>query len=242
VTEALVVGASSGLGAAIARALLAKGYHVTAFSRTPPPPGTSHEHIECDVASTAAVHRALAQAPRVVDCLVYAAGEPVMGRTLAIPEDVAHSSLEVNFWGLDRVIRGVLPGMIERRRGTILAVLSLAALRAIPYQSYYASAKAAQARLLQCLAHEVKSSGVQIKYIAPGYIDTGFLTRQPWYGMRAPEIRGSGLTPDDLARRAIELIEGSDASRVVGWREKAICLADRLIPGLYDRILESRER
>ncbi len=239
---AIVVGGSSGLGAAIARALVVDGHRVFVLSRTAPPAGTCDEFIACDVSRDEAVVQALSLAPREVDCLVYVAGEPVMGLTLAVPQEVARASFEVNFWGLDRVVRGVLPGMMERGRGTILSVLSLAAVRAVPHEAYYAGAKAAQARFLECLSHEAAPRGVRIKYLCPGFVDTGFLTRRPWFGMSAPVVQGSNVSPLVVAAEVIDLLHGSEARRVVGWRERAIVLADRVVPGLYDRLLQKRLR
>jgi short-subunit dehydrogenase len=176
------------------------------------------------------------------DALVYAAGMAVMGRTLSVPQEAARDAFDVNFWGMDRAIRSVLPAMAAQRRGSIVAVLSLAALRAVPHEAYYAASKAACARYLDCLAHEAATTGVHVGYVAPGFVDTGFIERGGWHGMSVPRVRGSNVTPDDVARAVLEILDGRRVRHVLGWRETAIRLGDHLAPGLYDRLLRARTR
>jgi short-subunit dehydrogenase len=241
--HAIVIGASSGIGAAIGAALRARGSHVSGLARRACPASAADASFACDVSIDGAVDVAIDRAaarfgpPSV---LVDAAGVGAMGRTIEVPFEIARATFDVNFWGLDRAVRHVVPGMRARGAGCVLAVLSLAALRAIPHEAYYAASKAAAARYLDCLAHEVEQDGVRVRYLCPGFIDTGFLEKTQWFGMDAPRVRGSGVGPDDVARAAIAMIDGRRSGRVLGWRERAITLGDRLAPGLYDAILRRR--
>jgi short-subunit dehydrogenase len=177
------------------------------------------------------------------DLLVYAAGVPVMGKTLDVLEEEARRAFEVNFWGLDRAVRAVLPIMAERRRGAILGVSSLVALRPVPHEAHYAASKAAAARYLGAVAFEAAKAGVRVKVLHVGYVATGFAERGGWFGMRAPSgERGSSVTPSDVAEAAIRLLSSSRAESVLGWKERAIALGDRLFPELYDRWLRVRGR
>ena len=170
-----------------------------------------------------------------VDVLVYSAGEPVMGRTLAVSVDDARRSFEVNFWGLDRAVRTVLPGMLERRRGVVVAVLSVAALVPVAYEAYYGAAKAAAARYLENLEVEHAGRGVGFKGLYPGFVDTGFISRHPWAGTAQPAVRGSGTTADDVADAAFELAGAREQRRVVGWRERGSTSCAGFSPGLHGR-------
>ena len=146
--HAIVVGASSGLGAAIGAELRRRDWAVTGIARRQPPPGSVDRAMPCDVTEDDTLRDVLAEAASVapVDALVWCAGTPVMGRTLSVPPDAARMAFATSFWAMELAVRTVLPSMVERRRGTVLAVLSLAALRAVPHEAYYAAAKAAAAR------------------------------------------------------------------------------------------------
>jgi short-subunit dehydrogenase len=239
--HAIVVGASSGLGAAIGAELRGRGWSVTGIARRPVAEVSADRSLSCDVTDEASLRRVLGEAAAAggaVDALVWCAGTPVMGRTLSVPPEAARSGFETTFWAMQSAVREVLPAMIKRRRGTVLAVLSLAALRAIPHEAYYAAAKAAAARWLECLSLEIEGTGVQVKGLYPGFVDTGFLERGGWWGLhRPPRVRGSDLTPADVARAAADLLGSSRSRAVLGWRERTTLLADRISPALYDRLL-----
>ena len=243
-SHAIVVGASSGIGLAIAQALRVRGHVVSNLARRPAPQGTVDASYPCDVTSAREVSEAFARALGTdgpCDVLVYAAGVPAMGRTTQVPEADARRCFEVNFWGLDRVVRAALPAMMERRRGSILAVSSLVALRAVPFESYYAASKAAVARYLGCLAYEASRGNVRVHALHVGLVDTGFFERGGWHGMSVPRVKGSGVAPADAARAALELLDSREESAVLGWKERLIVLGDRLAPTLYDRVLRWRD-
>jgi len=242
--HAVVVGGSSGLGLAIGEALRARGSFVTNLARRAAPSSAADASFGCDVTSTDSVARAVSQARThgPIDVLVYSSGAAAMGRTLDVPEADARRSFETTFWGLDRVVREVLPEMVSRRSGTVLVVSSLVALRAVPYQAYYAASKAAVARYLGCLSYEAGSVNVRVQALHVGFVDTGFLERGGWWGMDVPVVKGSGVTPADVARAAMELLDSGRDSMVLGWRERLIALGDRVAPTLYDRLLRLRAR
>jgi short-subunit dehydrogenase len=244
--HAIVVGASSGFGAATGAALRRSRWIVTGISRRPAAQGSADQTLSCDVTDPAALQGALDQAETSqgpARALVWCAGTPVMGRTLEVPVAAAREAFETTFWAMQTAVRAVVPGMVTRGQGAVLVVLSIAALRAVPHEAYYGAAKAAAARWLECLAHEVEPQGVAVKLLYPGFVDTGFLERGGWWGMASPpHVRGSGVAVDDVARAACELLEGRGSRRVLGWRERAIVLGDRVAPGLYDRVLRLRGR
>jgi 2-keto-3-deoxy-L-fuconate dehydrogenase len=148
-THAIVVGGSSGLGAAIGEALRARGVVVSNLSRRAAASNAADASFPCDVTRDADVQRAVsecAQRHGPCDVVVYASGAPAMGRTLDVPTEAARACFEVNVWGFDRVVRATLPGMVQRGHGAVLLVSSIVALRAVPHETYYAASKAAAAR------------------------------------------------------------------------------------------------
>ena len=245
--HAIVVGASSGLGLAIAKRMKRGGHVVSGLARRESPADGVDASFTCDVTDEATLQAALRAAVAKYgppDVLVYAAGVPAMGKTLAVPRDVARRAFEVNFWGMDSTVREILPIMSARRRGTIVGLSSIVALRPVPNEAFYAASKAAAARYLGCLAHEAAKDGVKVKFLNVGYVDTGFAQKGAWFGMDAPAAGaggGSGVKPEDVAEATMRLLEGDRMSGIIGWKENAIALADRVFPELYDRLLRSRK-
>jgi short-subunit dehydrogenase len=242
--HAIVVGGSSGLGAAIGTELRARGFVVSNLARRAAPAGAADSSFACDVTHDAEVKRAITEATSAhgpSDLVVYSSGAPAMGHTLDVPIEAARACFDVNLWGFDHVVRAVLPGMMDRRQGVILLVSSIVALRAVPHEAYYAASKAAAARYAGCVAHEARRAGVRVKSLHVGLVETGFFERGGWWGMGVPtNAKGSGVTPADVAREALALVESGADERIVGWKEKIIALGDRVAPTLYDRLLRMR--
>jgi short-subunit dehydrogenase len=105
----------------------------------------------------------------------------------------------------------------------------------VPFEAHYGASKAAALRFLESLQLEAPE-GVRFVGAAPGMIRSGFRARAAWFG---PEVEASayGASPEETAAALCDLVEGSRRSRVIGWRERAIDLSDRLVPGLYDRVV-----
>ncbi len=241
--HAIVFGASSGIGRATVMALKERGHVVAGLARRPS--DVADASFACDVTDDASVGAAVAgaqQAHGPPDVMVYAAGVGAMGRTLDVPASAAREVFEVNFWGMDRAVRAVLPGMMERRRGAVVLVSSIAALRPIPHEAFYAASKAAAARYFGCLAFEAASAGVRVQMLHVGFIDTGFAERAGWFGMAAPAHPASSKTAGDVGVAVCALLDAGAPSAVLGWRERAIALGDRVVPNLYDRWITFRGR
>jgi short-subunit dehydrogenase len=239
--HALVVGVSSGIGLSLARRLKQEGYIVSGISRRTPPVNTIDTFICCDVLDSERLIQAieeLAKKHGIPKVVAYSAGYPVMGDTLSVPEKEARTAFEVNFWGLDKIVRAVLPKMKTQNEGVILAVLSFAAICPVPFESYYSASKAAVATYLRALALETREAGVKLKWIAPGYVDTGFLERGNWFGMSVPHMSGSGMTTEKIAETAVHLIKSNRSSSVIGWKERCLVFGQRLSPGLYRKWME----
>jgi short-subunit dehydrogenase len=238
----MVIASTSVLGHAICVRLEQDGCMVSRLSRRSPTIG----HQFCDIRDSGSVARAIDAIVRergVPDAVVYAAGLPAMGRTCAVPEHVAREAWEVNYWGITRVVNEMSPHFTKARRGTFVALLSIASLQAVPYESHYSASKAAAARFLECLNFESGELPIRFKYLCPGFIDTGFRERDAWYGVDAPNVRGSGIQPSDVAQAVLEMLrEPNEVRRVLGWREKTIDYTSRFAPKIYEYLLHRRVR
>jgi NAD(P)-dependent dehydrogenase (short-subunit alcohol dehydrogenase family) len=179
---AVVTGASSGIGAAIAAALEQDGYRVAGFDLDESAP------YSVDVADPAAVEvtmRRVATELGPVDAVVSAAGYYEETPIADITPGQLHRMLRVHLGGLRNVARAALPSMIERRRGSIVAITSELAVGGGDGEAHYAAAKGAIIGLVRSLAAEVAAHGVRVNAVAPGPTDTPLLTPDsPW---RAPE-------------------------------------------------------
>lgn len=186
--NALVVGASRGIGAEVARSFAREGARVGLCARTVPPlealatelreEGAAAVVLRCDAADPAGVAATVASADErlgPVDILVYAAGAAAVGRFEDIDDSDWQRLYEVNVLGAVRFARALLPGMRQRRHGRIVNVASTAAKYGSLYQSPYNASKHALLGLTRCLALETAADGITVNAICPGYVDTEML-------------------------------------------------------------------
>ena len=176
-TKALVTGASSGIGEATARALRARGVKVFAAARRLDRLEKLAEETGCipvqlDVRNRAAVMTFGKEQP--VDILVNNAG---LGRALgamwkAEVEDI-EITVETNVTAALIMIKAVLPGMIERGRGHIVNMSSVAALYPLP-MALYGATKGAMHKLCRDLRQELQGTGIRVTEINPGRVISEF--------------------------------------------------------------------
>ena len=172
----VITGGSSGIGRAAAELLSARGCTVYELSRR----GEDTEfarHIPADVTDetsvTAAVERVIAAEGRI-DVLINNAGFGISGAAEFTPVEEAQRQLDVNFWGMVRVTRAVLPYMRRQGSGRIVHTSSVAAVTPIPFQAYYSVSKAAINSFTMSLANEVRPFGISVCAVMPGDTRTGF--------------------------------------------------------------------
>jgi 3-oxoacyl-[acyl-carrier protein] reductase len=187
----LVTGASRGLGAGLALAFARAGasvyvgYHrrereAADVARAAAEAGGRATPLGFDVTDAQAVRgsvdRVLASEQRV-DVLVNCAGVVRDGwAALQSPEDF-RAPIDVSLLGAFHCCRAVLASMLGQRRGAIVNVGSIAALRACPGQAGYAAAKAGLVALTKSLAAEVAASGVRVNAVLPGLLSVGMAAR-----------------------------------------------------------------
>jgi len=175
---AIVTGATTGIGAATARALHAAGYRVFGTYRKLPAtkmPGV--DYVACDVTNDLAVDAAarevLAKAGRI-DLLVNNAGVGLVGAAEESSIDQAKSMFDVNLFGAIRMTKAVLPSMRQQRSGRIVNISSVLGLIPSPFSALYASSKHAIEGYSESLDHEVRGSGIRVVLVEPAYTRTGF--------------------------------------------------------------------
>jgi NAD(P)-dependent dehydrogenase (short-subunit alcohol dehydrogenase family) len=178
---ALVTGASSGIGRAAALGLVDAGFEVVGTSRktsgVAPLDGVTF--LDLDVTSDESVGTAIG---RVIerfgrlDVLVNNAGTGAAGA--AEESSVAQDQrvFDINFFGVVRMTKAVLPHMRASRRGRIINIPSVLGLVPAPYMASYAATKHAIEGYSESVDHEVREQGIRVLLVEPGYTRTGFDT------------------------------------------------------------------
>jgi short-subunit dehydrogenase len=173
-----LVGASTGLGAALAEKMSRAGVHVilsarseetlTALAETLPGPVTVQP---VDVSDTASVTQA-AKAIGEIDGVVFLAGVywPMSATEWRAQE--AEAMADINFTGLVRVLGAVVPAMVSRDSGHIIITGSLAGFRGPAGAIGYAAAKAGTMSLAESMYGDLRKTGVQVQLANPGFIRT----------------------------------------------------------------------
>lgn len=210
---AVITGASSGIGWALARALATEGCKVGLVARRREQLADLAGQIEkaggiaafsvADVAerrqAVAAIHD-LAARLGPVDLLIANAG--VGAPTTIEPFNVGdiEKMFRVNVLGVVYSLEAVLPQMIQRRRGHLAAISSMAAYRGLPGESGYTSSKAAVNVFMDGLRMQLRSKGIAVTTICPGFVRTPMTEvnefKMPWL-----------LTAEEAARRIVRALK-----------------------------------
>ena len=176
---ALVTGASSGIGLAVAERLTEAGYRVYGTSRRQAELDRfSFNMLSLDVTSDesvdAAVRELIAREGRI-DLLVNNAGfglEPAAAEESSVAQ--AQALFDTNFIGVVRMTRAVLPHMRAQKKGRIINIGSVLGLVPMPYVALYAASKHAVEGYTEALDHEVRTAGIRASVIEPAYTRTLF--------------------------------------------------------------------
>jgi NAD(P)-dependent dehydrogenase (short-subunit alcohol dehydrogenase family) len=193
---AIVTGASSGIGAAAARALAAKGMLVHVLGRREAPlRALANEiggsHAVLDVRSADDVERVIEEGCAAlggVDVAVYAAGALEVSPVESHPVDLWDDILATNLRGAFLVARSLLPNM--REGGRLAFISSAAGRKGQPNQAAYAASKAGLLRFAESLAAEVEPRGLYVHVVSPGPVATPMLDRPgtPGFQLEAEQV------------------------------------------------------
>lgn len=230
--HAVVTGGGSGIGAAIAQALIADGARLTLMGRRldrlqaqrdrlSVDGGPSVELQVCDVADEASVREAFAAAVRAagpVDLLVNNAGQVETAPFAKTSLEAWRRLLDVNLTGSFLCSREVLPAMTERRFGRIVNVASTAALKGYAYVVAYCAAKHGVLGLTRALALETARKGVTVNAVCPGYTETDIVA-----GAIDTIVAKTGRTPEQARAELAavnpqgRLVDPAEVAASVAW-------------------------
>jgi short-subunit dehydrogenase len=210
----IITGASSGIGAALARELSRRGHSLALTARR----GdlldalvaelkTPAIALPCDAADSAAVRAAVAQGEAALggpfDLAVANAGVGIAFPAAKFNLADAELMVRVNIVGMMVLFDAVVPQMIERRSGHFAAVASLAGRRGLPTSAVYSATKAAMQAFLEANRAELRPYGVAVTTINPGFVATPMTAKNKFKMpfLMSPE-RAATIIADGLERRA----------------------------------------
>ena len=242
-----ITGASSGLGAALARHYAAQGHVLGLLARrgerlrelVATLPGTHHLYV-VDVCDRPALHAAaedFIQQVKRVDIVIASAG--ISAGTLTEQKDdfeVFKAIFETNVMATVATFEPFVPHMKQARAGTLVGIASVAGVRGLPGAGAYSASKSAVTTYCESLRLELKPFALNVVTIAPGYIKTEMTAKNP-YSM--PFL----LDADVFATRAARAIARKESYCVIPWQMGIVGKIMRALPNwLYDKLAVNAPR
>ncbi|MEV5459666.1 SDR family oxidoreductase [Streptomyces cellulosae] len=238
---ALVTGASSGIGAAVARRLSAEGWRLVLNGRDAGRLAETAAHAPAavfaeDLTRPAAERRLTRFALDEVghlDLLVACAGVGWAGDFTTMTRRAFDEVMEVNLLTTLRLVRQVLPHMVEAGSGRVVLLGSLAGAVGVKGEAVYSASKAAVAVFADALRYELQGTGVGVTLVVPGVVDTPFFDRRgtPYVRNRPRPVPPERVA--DAVWRAV--VRGRNEVYVPGWLRLPARVRGAA-PGLYRRL------
>ncbi len=247
---AFITGATGGIGQAIALRLFQEGYALALVARETEGlqewvracalPGHRYRIYRADVAvidSIAGAAVACIAEQGLPDLVVAGAGISIgMDTAVRSDLDVMARVYAVNNLGTAATFHAFVAPMVARGSGTLVGIASVNGIRGFPGHGAYCSSKAAVISYCESLRGELRSSGVKVLTVCPGYVDTA-LTRGNRYSM--PFL----LTPEQFAKRFLRAVDSGARYRVIPWQMALVAKLLRILPdAVFDRVFAGRPR
>jgi short-subunit dehydrogenase len=235
---AIVTGASSGIGAEIARALARRDWHCVLLARReerlqPLAAEIGGEYALCDVTDREAVERVAARHP-LVHLLVNNAGIPARATFLEGDPEQIEAAMATNYLGSIWCLRAFLPALEAAAPSDVVNVVSVAGTVALPASGPYAASKHAQLAFSRAVAAELAPRGIRVHTVSPGFVETeGFPQRT---ALSRPLVRRTVIEPEDVARHVLRVLDrGPSETYVPAWY-RLFPVVQAVAPGLVRRL------
>jgi len=243
---AVVTGASSGIGAELARGLAQRGWHCVLLSRReerlrPVAEEIGGELEVCDVADRGAVEavaaRVLERHPRV-HLLVNNAGIPARANFVDGDPEKIESVMRTNYLGNVWCLRAFLPGLEAAAPSDLVNVVSVAGAVAFPPSGPYSASKHAQLAFSRATAVQLRPRGIRVHTVKPGFVETeGFpQSRLP------PPLRRLVVGPEQIAAHVLDSIERGRGETTVPRYYAVAGILQAVIPNVFARVLSRAGR
>ena len=199
--EALVTGASRGIGAAVARMLATRGVKLGMASRSGEDLGSADVVARpCDVRDPGQLEEIVAAVVERfgrLDILVANAGVGAYGPFLDLAPDHLEEMIDVNAKGTLYAVRAALPHLMTSGEGDIVTLASEAGRRGLPYEAVYCASKFAQVGFTRALDHELREHGIRCTNVCPGGVATDFALEEG--RGRTRDVLAGMMSADDVA-------------------------------------------
>ena len=230
-TVGILTGASRGIGAELAEGLARKGVNLALAARSKDDLeqvaerarafGVKAIAVPTDISNRAELEELVRRTTEElgpVDLLVNNAGLEIAGYSDKLDPDYIDQVVQVNLTSLIQLSRIVLPDMMERRRGHICNIASVAGKVARPYATVYSATKHGVVGFSWSLRAEMAEHNVEVSVVCPGYVaDVGmFADRREKLGIGAPPNALKEVTPAEVVATTIRSIEENKAEAIVG--------------------------
>ena len=243
----LITGASSGIGAALAREFAREGAHTVLVARRLERieelaaelthGGRRALAIAGDVTQDGDLERAVALARQEfghLDVTVANAGILVTGRILDLTLNDYRRQMETNTFGTLRTVMAALPAMQETR-GRIVLIGSLIGMVSVPRGTPYCMSKFAINGLADGLCHELAPYGISVTHVMSGFVQTEIYVNEP---LRRPPHKWIALTPEEAARAIVSAAYRRKRSFILPWPTKAAIFLQRHFPWVVYLVIE----
>jgi uncharacterized protein len=241
---AVITGASSGIGKAVALHLASSNYDVVLIARKKDKLHEVEQELakyrvkvlvrECDVTKVVQVHDAIQHAAKQfgrIDVLVNCAGYGVHGDLETMRLEDINGQMLTNYFGTVLVIKEALPKLREHR-GAIVNISSMAGLIGIPKMAAYSASKHAIIGLSESLRYELETDRVSVSVVCPGNVRTNFFDHESFKDVGAP---GDGIASSEVAAVVDRAIHERKFLYTVPSRHRLQALIGRLLPESWSK-------
>jgi uncharacterized protein len=236
----LITGASTGIGAAFARKLAARGRNVLLVARSEDKlialcnelgrlTSIRAQYLAVDLQQPDAAAQLLEETKKrelEIEMLINNAGFGSMGHFARLDLNRELEIIQLNIRALVDLTYRFLQPMRERKRGTIINVASTAGFQAVPYMATYAATKAFVLSFSEALWEENRSHGVHVMALCPGVTETNFFEAA---GMDHPPMRLT-QTPEEVVETALRALNRKKSTVISGWTNFFTVEVERLFP------------
>ena len=247
-TRALVTGASSGIGETFARRLAQGGTALVLVARREDRLEALAKELDVAVEVLAAdladaddlrrVEERVAATTDPIDLLVNNAGFGTTGPFHTLDLAREDEEIRVNVVAVIRLTRAALSGMVDRGRGGIVNVSSLAAFQSDPGNAVYGGTKAFVLSFTEAVAEEVRKTGVRVQCLCPGYTRTEFQSTAEYETSRIP--KAVWQTPEQVVDASLAALDKGKVLCIPGVHNKVAAVGSGFLPRAVQRKLAAR--